>query len=109
MLVGASLDTVAPGAATAEVWLHNRGAVDMGKVALRCSGLLSHDGTLVAARLMRFEPDIVPMPARSTRGVTVEVDIDEHVVPGSYRGMLLADGHPDVWLPIELVVKPLLP
>jgi len=103
------LCTVAPGAATAEVWLHNRGAVDMGKVALRCSDLLSHDGAVVAARLMRFEPDIVPMPARSSRGVTVEVDVDDHVAPGSYRGMLLADGHPDVWLPIELVVKPLLP
>jgi hypothetical protein len=49
------------------------------------------------------------MPARSSRGVTVEVDIDEHVAPGSYRGMLVADGHPDVWLPIEVVVKPLLP
>jgi hypothetical protein len=101
--------TAAPGAATAEVWLHNRGPDDMGKVALRCSDLLSHDGTVIAARLLRFEPDIVPMPARSSRGVTVEIDIDEHIAPGSYRGMLLTDGHPDVWLPIELVVKPLLP
>jgi len=91
------------------VWLHNRGSVDMGKVVLRCGELLSHDGNVIAARLMRFEPDIVPMPARSSRGVTVEIDIDEHVAPGSYRGMLVADGHPDVWLPIELVVKPLLP
>jgi hypothetical protein len=103
------LSTVAPGAATAEVWLHNRGPVDMGKVALRCSDLLSHDGSVIAARLIRFEPDIVPMPARSSRGVTVEVDIDEDVATGSYRGMLLTDGHSDVWLPIELVVKPLLP
>lgn len=103
------LSSVAPGAATAEVWLHNRGPDDMGKVALRCSDLLSHDGNLIAARLMRLEPDIVPMPARSSRGVTVEVDIDEHVAPSSYRGMLVADGHPDVWLPIELVIKPVLP
>jgi hypothetical protein len=101
--------TAAPGAATAEVWLHNRGPDDMGKVTLRCSDLLSHDGTVIAARLLRFEPDIVPMPARSSRGVTVEIGIDEHIAPGSYRGMLLTDGHPDVWLPIELVVKPLLP
>jgi hypothetical protein len=103
------LCTVAPGAATAEVWLHNRGPVDMGKVAPHCSDLMSHDGSIIAARLMRFEPDIVPMPARSSRGVTVEVDIDEHVAPGSYRGILVADGHPDVWLPIEVVVKPLVP
>ncbi len=100
------LCTVAPGAATAEVWLHNSGPVDMGKVVLRCGDLLSHDGNVIGARLMRFEPDIVPMPARSSRGVTVEVDIDGHATPGSYRGMLVADGHPDVWMPIELVVKP---
>ena len=98
----------APGAATAEVWLHNRGPDDMGKVALRCSDLLTRRQP-IAARLMRFEPDIVPMPARSSRGVTVEVDIDEHVAPSSYRGMLVTDGHPDVWLPIELVIKPVLP
>jgi hypothetical protein len=103
------LSSVAPGTATAEVWLHNRGPTDMGKVALHCSDLLSHDGSVIAARLIRFEPDIVVMPARSSRGVTVEVDIEENVAPSSYRGMLVADGHPDVWLPIELVVKPLLP
>jgi hypothetical protein len=103
------LQTTAPGAAIAEVWLHNHGTIDTGKVTLRCSDLLSCDGSVIAARLMRFEPDIVPMPARSSRGVTVEVDIEEHVSPGSYRGVLIADGHPDVWLPIELVVKPLVP
>lgn len=102
------LHSVAPGAATGEVWLHNGGPVDMGKVALRCSDLLSHDGTVIPARRMRFEPDIVPMPARSSRGVTVQVDVDEHVAPSSYRGILLADGHPDVFLPIELVVTPLV-
>jgi hypothetical protein len=101
------LSSISPGTATAEVWLHNRGPVDMGKVALRCSDLLSH-GSVIVARLMRIEPDIVPMPARSSRGVTVEVDIGEHVAPGSYRGILVTDGQPDVWLPIELVVKPLL-
>ena len=103
------LQTTAPGAAIAEVWLHNHGTIDTGKVTLRCSDLLSCDGSVIAARLMRSEPDIVPMPARSSRGVTVEVDIEEHVAPGSYRGVLIADGHPDVWLPIELVVKPLVP
>jgi hypothetical protein len=103
------LSSAAPGTATAELWLHNRGPVDMGKVALHRSDLIAHDGSVIAAQWMRFEPDVVPMPARSSRGVTVEVDIDEDAAPGSYRGMLVADGHPDVWLPIELVVKPLLP
>jgi hypothetical protein len=103
------LETVAPGAATAEVWLHNGGGVDMGKVQLRCSDLLAHDGTVIPARMLRFEPDIVPMPARSSRGLTVEVEVSDDLPPGSYRGTLVADGHPDIWLPVEVAIKPLLP
>jgi hypothetical protein len=41
--------------------------------------------------------------------VTVEVDVADHLPPGCYRGTLLADGHPDVWLPIALTIKPQLP
>ncbi|MGV0851724.1 hypothetical protein [Mycolicibacterium phlei] len=104
-----SLRSAGAGAATAEVWLHNRGATDMGKVALRCSDLLSHTGAVIGADRMRVEPDLVPMPARSSRGITAEIDIGENDSQGTYRGMLLADGHPDIWLPIELVVAAPLP
>lgn len=103
------LESAGPGVATAEMWLHNGGPVDMGKVRLRCSDLLAHDGTVIAASLVRFEPDPIPMPERSSRGLTVEVKISEDLPPGSYRGTLVADGHPDVWLPVEVAVKPLLP
>lgn len=102
-------DAVPAGSATGEVWLHNGGSEDRGKIRLRCSDLLAHDGTVLAASVLRFEPDVVPMPARSSRGVTAEVDLGEDAAPGTYRGMLVADGQPDVWLPVELVVKPLLP
>jgi len=97
------------GAATADVWLKNDGPDDFGKVRLRCSDLLAHDGAVVPAHMLRFEPDIVPMPARSSRGVTVEVEIGGDLAPGSYRGTLLADGHPDVWLPIGLAFNPSVP
>jgi hypothetical protein len=103
------LKTVVPGTATAEVWLHNGGQVDMGKVRLRCSDLLAHDGTVIPAHTMRFEPDIIPMPARSSRGLTVEVEVSDGLPPGRYRGTLVADGHPDIWLPVEVAIKPLLP
>jgi hypothetical protein len=109
------LETVAPGTATAEVWLHNPGSVDLGKIRLRCSDLLAHDGALISAETLHFEPDVVSMPARNSRGVTVELELDEdgaedqRFSPGSYRGTLLADGHPSLWLPVELVIKPLLP
>ena len=49
------------------------------------------------------------MPARCSRGVTVEVDVADDLPPGCYRGTLLADGHADVWLPVVLTVNPQLP
>jgi hypothetical protein len=104
-----SLEAAGPGTAATELWLHNGGPTDLGKVRLRCSDLLAHDGGLIGAAAVRFEPDTVPMPARSSRGVTVEIDIAEEVAPGQYRGTLLADGHADVWLPVALVVKSAVP
>jgi hypothetical protein len=81
----------------------------MGKVALRCSDLLAHDGASVSAEAMRFQPDMVLMPARCSRGVTVELDVGDDVAPGRYRGTLLADGQHDLWLPVVLMVGPLGP
>ncbi|MCW2690427.1 MAG: hypothetical protein JWR37_5317 [Mycobacterium sp.] len=103
-----SFEAAEPGAVSTEVWLHNGGPTDMGKVRMRCSDLLAHDGTVIPAQSVRFEPDTVSMPARCSRGVTVEVDVADDLAPGCYRGTLLADGHPDVWLPITLAVKPQL-
>jgi hypothetical protein len=99
-----ALTATEPGAVSTEVWVHNAGGIDLGKVRLRCSDLMSHDGSVVEAAMVRFEPDTIPMPARSSRGVTVELDVSEDVAPGVYRGTLLADGHADVWLPMLLTV-----
>ncbi len=90
--------------AQTEVWLHNGGATDLGVVRLRCSDLLGHNGDVVAAQTVRFDPDAVAMPPRSSRGVLVELDVAQALRPGSYRGTLLAEGHPDVWLPVALSV-----
>jgi hypothetical protein len=92
------------GAATAEVWLHNTGSVDLGDVRLRCSELLSHDGSVIDSAAVRFEPDTVPMPGRSSRGVTIEVQVPTTLPAGRYRGTLVADGYPDVWLPVDVTV-----
>jgi hypothetical protein len=101
-----SLVASEPGAVSTEVWLHNRGADDLGKVRLRCSDLLAHDGALIASALVRFEPDTVPMVARCSRGVTVEIDVPDNTAAGNYRGTMLADGYPDIWLPVVLRVLP---
>jgi hypothetical protein len=101
-----SLIASEPGAVSTEVWLHNRGADDLGKVRLRCSDLLAHDGTLIESAMVRFEPDAVPMVARCSRGVTVQIDVPDDALAGNYRGTLLADGYPDIWLPMMLSVRP---
>jgi hypothetical protein len=101
-----SLVASEPGAVSTEVWLHNRGADDLGKVRLRCSDLLAHDGALIESASVRFEPDTVPMVARCSRGVTVEIDVPDDTAAGNYRGTMLADGYPDVWLPVVLSVLP---
>jgi hypothetical protein len=99
------LEATEPGPTVTEVWLHNRGPVDLGKIRLRCSDLLSHDGAKIDSSCIRFEPDVVPMPDRCSRGVTVEVDVAQEHPPGRYRGTVLADGHSDVWLPVVLNIK----
>ncbi|HTZ15590.1 MAG TPA: hypothetical protein VMC78_18590 [Mycobacterium sp.] len=101
-----SLVASEPGAVSTEVWLHNHGAEDLGKVRLRCSDLLAHDGAVIDSAMVRFEPDTVPMVARCSRGVTVEIDVPDDIAAGNYRGTLLADGYPDIWLPVVLSVLP---
>ena len=77
-----ALEADQPGAVSTEVWLHNGSSTDMGKVRLRCSDLLSHDGAVIASAMVRFEPDVGADVARSSRGVTVEVDVADDVRPG---------------------------
>jgi hypothetical protein len=93
------------GSASTEVWLHNRSADDRGEIALRCSDLLSSDGHLFQAESISLEPAVVPMPARSSRGIAMNVSVGEYVRPGLYRGTLLVEGHPQLWLPVGLVVS----
>lgn len=100
-----NLEAPVGGSADAEVWLHNRGPDDRGEVHLRCSDLLSHDGNVIGADAVRMDTAIVPMPARSSRGVAIAVDISPEMRPGIYRGTLVASGHPDLWLPVMLTVR----
>ena len=62
--------TPVPGLARGEVWLHNRGLGNLGDIRLRCSELLAHDGHVISSAAIQFDPEMVPMPGRSSRGVT---------------------------------------
>ena len=45
------------------------------------------------------------MPARSSRGAVVSVEVSDDVPRGVYRGTVLVDGHPDLWLPVVLTMQ----
>jgi hypothetical protein len=102
---GVNFDAAVGESASTEIWLHNRGSDDRGDVRLHASDLLSHDGSVISADAVRIDTEVVPMPARSSRGVVVTVDVALQARPGIYRGTVLASGNPDLWLPVMLTVR----
>jgi hypothetical protein len=100
------LEAASPGCARGEVWLHNRGLGNRGDVRLRCTELLAHDGHVISSAAIEFEPASVPMPGRSSRGVSVKVLVDQEVPPARYHGTLMAEGFPDLAIPVVVTVRP---
>jgi hypothetical protein len=101
---GLHFGATAPGAATAEVWLHNRATDDLGQIRLRCSDLLANDGGVISSDAVTLNPAVVPMPTRSSRGIDVKIEVPQGVQPGVYRGTLLVEGHQELWLPVVVTV-----
>lgn len=90
---------------SAEIWLHNGTGAPIGGLRLHCGDLRAHDGATVPTAAIRFDPpSLDELPARSSRGVVVEARVDGDVAPGTYRGVILVAGAPEVWLPIDVTV-----
>ncbi|MFN8033970.1 hypothetical protein [Mycobacterium sp. ST-F2] len=104
-----TLEGTGPGWVSTEVWLHNNTHNDFGEVSLHCSALVAHTGHVIAASAAVCDPDPVPVPARTSRGVQLRVQLAPFDPPGIYRGTLLATGQPDLWLPVALTVRPPAP
>jgi len=96
------------GAVSAQLWLHNAGSTDLGEVRLRCSDLLRDDGRVLRSSLITVDPAVVPMPPLSSRGIDIRIGAGHDIAPGLYRGTLLVEGHPHLWLPVALTVQPLI-
>jgi hypothetical protein len=86
-----------------EVWLHNPSADAFDKLRVHCGAPHAHDGSSIDADALVVEPDAFDLPPRSSRGVQISVDA-AGVRAGIYRTLLLVDGLPDQWLPIEIDV-----
>lgn len=99
-------ETTAGESATAEVWLHNSADIDVGRIRLRCSELMADDGSVIEAAACRIHPKAIPVPGRSSRGVGITVKVTKKTKPGLYRGTILVEGRPQLWLPLALAVRP---
>jgi hypothetical protein len=102
---GVHVTAEGPGRAGAEVWLHNSGSQDIESVRLRCSDLLAHDGSTIGSDAVMVAPERFAVPGRSSRGIGVDVLVAPDVAPGCYRGTLLAEGYPELWLPVTLTLR----
>jgi hypothetical protein len=99
------LNATAGTTAKSEVWLHNAANEDVDRIRLRCSALTAADGSVIDAAAIRFHPKAVPMPGRSSRAVGITVKIAKKVRTGLYRGTVLVEDRPLLWLPISLTVR----
>ena len=88
------------------MWLHNAGADDLGEVRLRCSDLLAHDGTRCQFRCEcgSIPPSFRCRPVEPRNHHEIEVAA-RRSIPAIYRGTLLVEGHPELWLPVILTVQ----
>ncbi|MGI9053155.1 MAG: hypothetical protein ACR2HQ_10975 [Ilumatobacteraceae bacterium] len=92
-------------AASTEIWLHNESHVERRDLRPHCGELRSADGALLAAGVAFAPLRIERFAGRSSQAVTLRVrDVADDAVVGTYRGVVLVEGLPDVWLTLEVVV-----
>jgi hypothetical protein len=98
---GSSAGKRVPGR-SAEVWLHNRSTRSHRDVSLFCGDLRASDGRTLPSSVVRFAPRTVDLPPRSSRGVVASMR--DGAPCGTYRGVILAAGLSELWVPIEVAV-----
>jgi len=92
--------------APSELWLRNAQPCPVGPLRLSAGDLRAPDGTIVSSRCLRFDPpEAAGLPARSARGVVVTLCVEKPLEPGTYRGVVQAEGAPNLWITLELTVQ----
>jgi hypothetical protein len=97
-----------PGAEAAAVfYVHNTSATAVGGVRPHCAPLRSHLGDELAADAVRFDPEAVdPLPPRGSCGIEVRCLVPPGAAPGTYVSVILVSNVPELYLPLQVTVKP---
>jgi hypothetical protein len=93
------------GTVTATVWVHHREHATIAKVRLSVTPLRGPDGEDPLLSVA-FEPEsLVDVVPGESRAVQLHVDVSTDCGAGTYWGLVLAEGMPDLALPLRLDVR----
>lgn len=87
------------------LWVHNLADDERVAPGLRCPGLTAVGGDRIAGERVCFEGDPEPLPGRTSRKVSVVVDVPESAPLGIYHGQILSDASPEHAVPICVEVR----
>jgi hypothetical protein len=92
-------------AATATVWVHQRDDAVIPKVRLGLTPLRGPRGEAPLLSIA-FEPEsLLDLVPGESRAVHLHLDVSTDCAPGTYWGLVLADGMADLALPVRLDVR----
>ena len=94
----------AGGRGAAELWAHNMSDASERPPQLRCSPLADFDGVRIPDSCLRFECAPGPIEGRNSRRVELVVDVPQDTPRGSYHGLLLTRGDPQVAFRVRVEV-----
>lgn len=87
------------------IWLHSLDGPATGPARLRTTDLIAHHGGSVPSDSIRFDPPVIEGTGpRTSHEIAVVATVPARVDPGPYHGYVLADGIPEVSLPVCLEV-----
>ncbi len=82
-------------------------AAPVGPLVMRCGALRNSDGKKLKGAKVRFAPrEVEPLPPAPVAQSRCRSCAKDALRPGIYRGTIQADGAPQLWLPIEVVIEP---
>jgi len=89
----------------AELWLQNSSPDPLSPIHFSVSDLLAESGARVPSSCVHLDPsEMTELPARSARGILLELHPDEPVARGKYRGILATGGARTMLIAIEVEV-----
>jgi hypothetical protein len=101
---GLSVRSAPGGRGAASAWVHHRGAT-AGPVRFEVTELRAAGRDAAAASVTVTPARVAALSDGDRVELTVTVDVDDATAPGTYHGLVLADGLPDAALALRLVVS----